>query len=134
MARDLYASDLGATDRALYQRNISLLQQKYEELYSLVNFPPLRLWKNKDTAQKYIDDLVAAYNSEVAKKVDYFLEEKYRPLREFQTRHSEHIKMAARFSSVTNKNIVAALDLYASENPGEMLDDEEYMREERTPW
>lgn len=134
MARKLQYSDLGESDKRMYDNAMSSLQNKYEELYHLVNFPPLRLWANRKEAEQYLAELVEAYSTEMKQPVDTFLTDRHKPLVEFQKQHSQTIKKAFRFSNATNKNMVVALDLYASENPQENVDDEDYMRPEMTPW
>ena len=73
---------LSESDSAIYKSQKKRIQLAFDELCNFVNYPPFRIFSN-GLANPYIDELRESHDDESTQKLDYYLDEQFKPFKEF---------------------------------------------------
>lgn len=122
---------LSESDLAIYKSQQYRVQLAFDELYNLSNYPPFRIFSN-GLANPYIDELRESHDDERTRKLDDYLDEQFKPFKEFIKKYDTNISTAKKYLSRSNNNPKLAMEMYVIDNPEHKLTDEELYAPSRT--
>ena len=122
---------LSESDLAIYKSQQHRIQLAFDELYNLANYPPFRVFKNK-LDNPYLDELRETHDNERYRKLDDYLDEQFKPFKQFVKKNDTNISIAKKYLSRSNNNPKLAMEMYAIDNPEHELTDEELYAPSRT--
>jgi len=122
---------LSESDSAIYKSQKKRIQLAFDELCNFVNYPPFRIFSN-GLANPYIDELRESHDDESTQKLDYYLDEQFKPFKEFIKKYDANISIAKKYLSRSDRDPKLAMEMYAIDNPEHKLTDEELYAPFRT--
>jgi hypothetical protein len=122
---------LSESDSAIYKSQKQRIQLVFDELCNFVNYPPFRIFSN-GLANPYIDELRESHDNESTRKLDDYLDEQFKPFKEFIEKYDTNISIAKKYLSRSNRDPKLAMEMYAIDNPEHKLTDEELYAPSRT--
>lgn len=122
---------LSESDYKMWQFQKHRIQLAFDELYNLSNYPPYRIFRN-GLDNPYLDELHEAHENEGTRKLDDYLDEQFKPFKQFIEKNDTNISIARKYLSRSPNGPRLAMELYAADNPEHELTDEELYAPSRT--